>query len=92
SGTTTVTYQVTDAHSQTANASLNFVIAEPLSLAGGGNVHVILGQATSKVLTPSGGLAPYTTTLQSGALPNGVSWSSSNGTVTIAGTPSALGT
>ncbi|MFX5743285.1 hypothetical protein ABTE37_20300, partial [Acinetobacter baumannii] len=37
SGTTTVTYQVTDAHSQTANASLNFVIAEPLSLAGGGN-------------------------------------------------------
>ncbi|WP_204271490.1 putative Ig domain-containing protein, partial [Escherichia coli] len=48
--------------------------------------------ATNKVLTPSGGLAPYTTTLQSGTLPNGVSWSSNNGTVTIAGTPSALGT
>lgn len=52
-----------------------------------------VGTAYSSTIAVTGGIAPYTWTVASGALPNGLALSNANTpTVTISGTPSAVGT
>ncbi len=91
-GTNSFTVTVTDSENpvKTANANLSIAISAPPlsvttpSLPGGG-----VGIAYSQTLTASGGVSPYTWSIASGSLPNGLSLSS-NGQIT--GTPTATGT
>jgi Putative Ig domain len=93
-GTSNFTVQVADANlpPSTASAQLSITIspAVPLSITTtflpSGNA----GIAYSATLVAIGGVYPYTWSLTSGSLPNGLSLNSSTGT--IAGTPTTPGT
>lgn len=62
--------------------------ASPISVAPGSLATMTAGTATSQTLTATGGLSPYTYTLQSGALPAGLSLSSAG---LLSGTPTQRG-
>jgi Putative Ig domain len=91
-GISNFTVQVTDFQLSTASAPLSITIAPamPLSITTtflpSGNA----GIAYSATLVAIGGVYPYTWSLTSGSLPNGLSLNSSTGT--IAGTPTTPGT
>ena len=86
-GTSPFTVTVTDSSSpvQTAHANLSITVDPALmitttSLPGG-----TIGTAYSATITATGGVIPYTFSITSGSLPNGLSLGSSTGT--ISGTP-----
>lgn len=104
--TTSVTYQapvtVTASTSATVSASANVKPTSIKDLA----ITVVpgpsfttptfpagyVGTAYSQTIAVTGGIAPYTWTVASGALPNGLSLSNANTpTVTIGGTPTTVG-
>ncbi len=88
-GTFNFTLRVTDTATQTADQSYQLVVDAPVitlapaSLTGG-----TIGQAYTQSLTASGGTAPYTFAVTAGALPAGLSLSSSG---TLSGTPTTAG-
>ncbi len=88
SGTFNFTVRVADSASATASKSLNITVSAvaalqitTTSLPGG-----TIGVAYSATLAATGGIKPYTWSLASGLLPNGLSLSSTGG---ISGTPTA---
>ncbi len=93
-GNFSITVGSTDANSQTASRAYTFTIAAatvviaPATLPGGA-----VGTAYSQSLSSSGGIAPYTYAIDSGALPPGIAFSSAgvfSGTPTTAGSYSAV--
>jgi uncharacterized protein YhjY with autotransporter beta-barrel domain len=89
SGTFNFTLRVTDAATQTADKAYQLVVAAPvIALAPatlpGGQV----AQAYAQTLTASGGVAPYTFAVTTGALPAGLTLSAAG---TLSGTPTAAG-
>ncbi len=86
-----VTIKVSDANGQTVSKSFTLQVqSNPLAVATGSVPTGTVNTAYSTSLAASGGLAPYSWTLQSGSLPGGLSLNSATGA--IVGTPSATGT
>jgi hypothetical protein len=83
------TVQVTDAVSTTATKALSITIAPALAITTGELPPGVAGQAYSATLEASGGSPPYTWSIASGALPNGVNLDASAGA--LSGTPQAAG-
>jgi hypothetical protein len=89
-GTYTVTVQVTDAASKTAQKSLTITVAAPpVTITTGLMPVATKGTTFSQQLTAMGGKPPYGWSVTSGALPGGVSLASTTGI--ISGAPSAIG-
>jgi len=88
-GNFSITVGSTDSNSQTANRAYTFTIAPatvviaPATLPGGA-----VGTAYSQNLSSSGGIAPYTYAIVSGALPPGIAFSSAG---VFSGTPVTAG-
>nr|WP_282440592.1 putative Ig domain-containing protein [Stenotrophomonas indicatrix] len=88
-GNFSITVGSTDSNSQTANRAYTFtitpatVVLAPAPLAGGA-----VGTAYSQSLSSSGGIAPYTYAIVSGALPPGIAFSSAG---VFSGTPVTAG-
>ena len=90
SGTFNFTVTATDAFGQSASRAYTVVVAVPtLTLTPATLPAGTAGTAYSQVLTISGGIAPYTTTL-TGTLPTGLTFNA--GTRTFSGTPTQSGT
>ena len=92
-GTSTFTVQVKDSSSpqQTATKSLSITVTvavTPVTISTGSVPSGQVGTAYSTTLAASGGTTPYSWSISSGALPGGVTLSS---TGTISGTPTASG-
>ncbi|MFT4254491.1 MAG: putative Ig domain-containing protein, partial [Caulobacter sp.] len=83
----TFTVTATDANSFTVSGGYSLSIAQ-VTLVTSSPPSGVAGQGYSQVLSTSGGTAPYTYVLASGALPAGLSLSSSGA---ISGTPTAAG-
>ena len=92
-GTFTFTARATDSRSCPGSRIYTIVINAPacptISLLPATLPAPVLGTPYSQTVTASGGQAPYTYTISSGALPPGLSLNSSSGL--ISGTPSASG-
>jgi uncharacterized protein (TIGR03437 family) len=89
-GTATFIVQVTDHVSSTATQSYSVTVApSPLSLAAGTPPVGRVGTSYSLTLSASGGTPPYQWSIQSGALPPGLTLTASG---SISGSPSAAGT
>ena len=90
SGTFNFTVTATDAFGQTGTQAYTVVVAVPtLTLTPATLPAATAGTAYTQVLTVSGGIAPYTTTL-TGTLPAGVTFNAA--TRTFSGTPTQAGT
>jgi large repetitive protein len=90
-GSSTFTVQVADSTSASATRDLTIVITAPvvpLEITGSLGVGSV-GTAYSETLTVSGGTAPYTWSISSGALPAGLAI---NNAGTVGGTPTTAGT
>jgi len=88
-GTSEFTVQVSDSSSQTATKALSITVNSNFSINNSFLPSGTKGTAYSTTLTTSGGAAPYTWSIVSGALNSGLSLGSSNGV--ISGTPNTGG-
>jgi hypothetical protein len=90
-GTFTATLRVTDGDGQTATMAFNVTIAGDLSITGTpANFGTTTVAYSDSSLGHSGGQSPYAFSISSGALPPGLSMSTSTGAIT--GTPTTPGT
>ncbi len=89
-GTYNFTAQVVDSQDNTATASCSIVVSPAVLTLSGPTGTAQVGVAYSSVLNAAGGVAPYTFSITSGALPPGLSLNSSTGAIT--GTPTTVGT
>jgi len=89
-GTFSFTVHVVDAATQTADQTFQLVVNGPtMAIAPATVPGGIVGHAYSQTLSTSGGVAPYTYAVTAGALPAGLTLSSSTGA--LSGTPTAAG-
>ncbi len=88
-GTFTFTVQVLDSAGHQASEQLSLAVTPVLSITTTSLAGGAVGTAYSQTLAATGGTPPYTWTLQSGALPAGLSLSAAGA---ITGTPSTAGT
>ena len=92
-GTSSFTVQVKDSAStpNTVTAQLSIAIAAPpMTISTTGLPSATVGTAYAQTLAATGGVPPYTWSVSSGTLPQGLTLSASAGT--ISGTPTATGT
>ena len=90
-GSFNLTITATDAHGNPGTQAYTFTISPAsVSLAPGSLPAATAEVAYSQALTGSGGTAPYTYAVTSGALPTGLSLNASTGV--LSGTPTAIGT
>ncbi len=89
-GTFTFNIQVTDSSAQTASGSFTVNVYDPLVISTTTLPAGLTGTAYSQTVSASGGLAPRTFSVFSGALPANLSLDPNSGV--ISGTPSAAGT
>jgi len=89
-GTATFTAQVADAEAtpQKATEQLSITIVTPLTVATTSLLNGILNASYASTVTATGGTAPYTWSVTSGALPPGLNLSTSGA---ITGTPTSTG-
>lgn len=87
-GTFNFTMTATDVNGFTASSAYSITVAVPTLTIDGTLPGSAVGQAYNQTLTASGGVAPYTFTLQAGALPAGLSLSTGG---TLSGTPTLSG-
>ncbi|HYF35769.1 MAG TPA: putative Ig domain-containing protein, partial [Prosthecobacter sp.] len=78
---------VTDSRGCQRQVNANLLVCPVISLSPGTLPNTVSGSVYSQTLSASGGTAPYTYVLASGALPQGLSLDASTGT--ISGTPNA---
>ena len=71
-GSTTFTVRVTDAASRTATQSLTLTVNASLGISTTALPEGTVGTSYSQQLSASGGVAPYTWTVSSGSLPDGL--------------------
>jgi len=71
-GTFNFTVTATDANTFTVSNAYSLTVAVPTLTISGTLSNGVVGQAYSQALTASGGVAPYTVTLQTGTLPAGL--------------------
>jgi len=91
SGTSSFTAKVTDNVGATATKALSIAVSPAaLTITTSSLPNGTAGTAYSQTLTASGGVTPYSWSLQSGNLPAGLSLNASSGAIT--GTPAASGT
>ena len=92
SGTSSFTVRVTDAQTpaDTATKALSITIPADLSITTASLPGGTVGVAYNQTLAASGGVTPYTWTVNSGSLPAGLTLNSSTGAIT--GTPTTSGT
>lgn len=88
-GAHTLVVEATDNVGTTAQKSYGATVANPIMTTSPLNPTLAVGQPSTASFATTGGIAPYTYTVNSGTLPPGVSLAS-NGSLT--GTPSAAGT
>ncbi|MBS1829070.1 MAG: putative Ig domain-containing protein [Acidobacteria bacterium] len=89
-GTFTFTVQVTDSAGASASRTFTLTVQQALSITTASPLPAaIAGSAYAQAMAAAGGLAPYTWSLASGALPAGISLSQ---TGILSGTPTASGT
>jgi len=90
SGTFAFTVTATDANAQSGSQAYSLAVAVPtLTIAPATLPAGDIGTAYSQTLTTTGGTAPYTYALDSGALPAGLTLSNAG---VLSGTPTAAGT
>jgi large repetitive protein len=89
-GTTTITIVATDSAGNSTQQNFNFVVAAPPSWSTTSLPSGTVASSYSTTVAATGGVTPYTYSLNSGALPAGLSLNSSTGA--ISGTPTAGGT
>jgi len=89
-GTYNFTAQVVDSQGNTVTSSCSIVVSLPALTLSCPTGTAQMGVAYSSVLNAAGGVAPYTFSIISGALPPGLSLNSSTGAIT--GTPTTAGT
>jgi len=91
-GTSTFTVTATDAGNPaaTATATLTIAVVAPLTITTTSLPDATAGQAYSQPLSADGGVAPYTWSVSSGSLPDGLNLGASTGV--ISGTPDTPGT
>lgn len=87
-GTYTFTVTVTDAAAKTASQTFTIVVYDVLSIATTSFSNGAAGISYTASLSAQGGLSPYTFSLVSGSIPNGLALASSG---TISGTPAVAG-
>ena len=88
-GTFSFTVRGTDANAYSGTRAYSLTVAAPtIALTPATLASTTVGTATSQTVTASGGTAPYTYVISSGALPAGLSLAS---TGTLSGTPTAGG-
>lgn len=88
-GTFPVTFLVTDANSATATKALSLLVRAAVAITTTSLPNGSVGSAYSQTLAVSGGQAPYTWNVNSGALPPGLSLNTGTGAIT--GTPTTAG-
>lgn len=88
-GTFPVTFLVTDANSATATKALSLVVRAAVAITTTSLPNGSVGSAYSQTLAVSGGQTPYTWSVNSGALPPGLSLNTGTGAIT--GTPTTAG-
>ena len=94
-GTTTLTYEVTDANGASTSVNFTVIVSDGLALSARGNQNYTQGTAITALSLPmaTGGTEPLTYTLTGlgdSALPGGLTFTA--GTRTLSGTPSTAGT
>lgn len=87
-GPTSLTFKVTDSASGTSTKVLPITITTTPTISTSSLPNATIGVAYSQTLTATGGTTPYTWSIVTGALPAGLSLSSSG---VISGTPAAAG-
>ncbi len=87
-GSATFTVRVTDAASRTATQSLTLTVIASLGISTTTLPEGTVGMSYSQQFSASGGVAPYTWTIASGSLPNGLELSSGG---LLSGTPTSDG-
>ena len=87
-GPTAITFKVTDANNLNATQSLSITIITPPSITTNSLPAWTVGAVYSQTLGATGGTPPYTWAITAGALPTGLSLSSSG---VISGTPTTAG-
>ena len=92
-GSSTLTIQVQDQVSNTASQSYTLTVAgspyAPLTFTNTSFIPLVLESAASRTISVTGGLAPYTFSITTGALPAGMTLSASSGI--FSGIPTAVG-
>jgi large repetitive protein len=89
-GTSTFTVRVSDGGSRSATRQFTLQVLAPLALSAPSAVAAEVGRPLSVTLAATGGLAPYTWSLASGALPRDVAFDVARGT--LKGVPADAGT
>lgn len=90
---TTVTITATSVHSANRSSSLAVTVEPPPTIPATNLPSGNQGSAYTATVSAAGGFAPYIFSVASGSLPAGLSLAASSGSsVTISGTPTALGT
>jgi hypothetical protein len=92
SGTFPITLQVSDSQSRTAQKAMTLVVEAPpaLKLELAGRMDATMGSAFNYQAGATGGIAPYSWSVTSGALPTGLNLNATTGV--ISGTPTQSGT
>lgn len=88
-GTANFTVRVTDANNVTATKALSIVVSPPVNITTTALDDGTIGIAYSRSIAASGGLAPLTWQIKSGALPAGLALNAASGAIT--GTPTTAG-
>lgn len=88
-----ISIRVADADGRTATSgAFSIVVADPLSVSVMSQPGIVLaGQPYSATLGAAGGVGPYTFSVASGNLPQGLSLNASGSTATVSGTPTVGG-
>ena len=91
-GTASVTISVQDQSNpmQSQSATLTMSVIPKLSVAASAAPAGVVGTSYTATLTIAGGVAPYTASIQSGTLPQGLTLNTATGAIT--GTPQSSGT